>query len=269
MPSSVVPDVPLLQALPAAYHVLMKATRRHGMFTLARNQVRLYPHGQRVKIAGDATIFLPADPHFIGFLLGRHEHHIAELMMTHVRPGDICVDVGANIGYFSAVLSRLAGAAGRVFSFEPVPENFDVLAINAQIASQTGAPVRPQRAAVAATSGELRIVRQAHSTAHQVSSAVDASGESVPAVSLDAELPKSIGDAQIAFLKVDVEGYELSVLQGMRSLIQRGKIRRMVVEITPGFDAAQIAEIISGRRHKLTSWVGQKWTPIQIHLSSP
>src|SRR5688572_19892682 len=116
MDAAAIPDVPLLQVLPKAYRLLMKATRRHGMFTLARNHARLYPRGQRVKIRGGATIFLPPDPHFIGFLLGTHEQHIADLMQAHVRPGDICVDVGANIGYFSAVLSRLAGSTGRVLS---------------------------------------------------------------------------------------------------------------------------------------------------------
>ena len=114
-----VPDVPLLRALPALYRTLLRITRRHGMFTIARNHVRLYPRGQRVKVASEATLYLPPDPHFIGFLLGTHEQHIADLMMTHVRAGDTCVDVGANIGYFTAVLSKLAGPTGRVLSFEP------------------------------------------------------------------------------------------------------------------------------------------------------
>ena len=259
-----IPDVPLLRVLPGLYRALLRITRRHGMFTIARNHVRLYPRGQRVKIAGDATLYLPPDPHFIGFLLGTHEQHIAALMMEHVRAGDVCADVGANIGYFTAVLSTLAGPTGRVLSFEPVPENFQILAINARIASQHGAVVQTWQAAVSAAPGELRIVRQAHSTAHQVTAAPGASTEIVPSISLDAELPKQIGASQIAFLKVDVEGHELSVLQGMRELIHQGKIRRMVMEVTPGPDATQISEIIATRPHKLTTWCGKSWQHVGI-----
>lgn len=185
-------------------------------------------------------------------------------MHEHVKPGDTCVDVGANIGYFTAVLSRLAGVTGRVFAFEPVPETFGVLSVNAKIASQTGASVQPARAAVSAEAGELRIVRQGQSTAHQVSPTEDVGGEIVPAISLDTELPKLIGESAVAFLKIDVEGHELSVLQGMRNLIAQGIIRRMVLEVTPGPDTTKISAILAARPHTIKSWCGNRWQKVAI-----
>ena len=49
-----------------------------------------------------------------------------------IRAGDTIVDVGANIGYFTLLFARSAGPAGRVFAFEPEPDNFRLLETNVE-----------------------------------------------------------------------------------------------------------------------------------------
>jgi hypothetical protein len=95
-----------------------------------------------------AEMFIPGDPHFFGFLTGLHERHITELLTRRVSRGATCVDVGANIGYFSAIMACLAGPQGRVVAYEPVPENFEVLKVNVKIAGACGNNIVPVNAAV-------------------------------------------------------------------------------------------------------------------------
>lgn len=53
-------------------------------------------------------------------------------MFDHVGPNDVVVDVGANIGYYTLLLAKQVGHAGRVFAFEPDPVNFDLLQRNVE-----------------------------------------------------------------------------------------------------------------------------------------
>jgi len=57
------------------------------------------------------------------FMGRRREEDTIALIEKIVRPGDTCFDVGANIGYISLILARIADAGGRVFAFEPDPNN--------------------------------------------------------------------------------------------------------------------------------------------------
>jgi FkbM family methyltransferase len=250
----------IVEVLIAFYRHFLHLTRRHGLFTLAKINSRLFPHGQYVKLPACARLFVPADPHFFGFVLGTHEQHITDLLIAFVKEGDVCVDVGANIGYFTAIMARLAGTSGKVFSFEPVPENFAVLKLNADLASARGAQVTPIHAAVSEQHGTLRIVRREYSTYHQVRRDLDtASNDAVRCVCLDEELPGLAAERHVSFLKIDVEGHELPVLRGLRQSFERGDVRRLVVEVTPGADAAEINDILFSRARHVECWVDGAW----------
>jgi FkbM family methyltransferase len=62
--------------------------------------------------------------------LSRFEPYTVSALRAAVRPGDTVFDVGGNIGFFSTLLSRLVGPAGRVLTFEPEPENLELLRAN-------------------------------------------------------------------------------------------------------------------------------------------
>src|SRR5262245_51422994 len=65
---------------------------------------------------------------------GRFQTEEQEFRMLEsmVSPGDWVIDVGANVGHYTAKLSRLVGASGRVIAFEPVPRTFELLTANAR-----------------------------------------------------------------------------------------------------------------------------------------
>ncbi len=180
--------------------------------------------------------------------------------MASIRPGDVCVDVGANIGYFTAIMAQLAGPLGKVFSFEPVPENFSILKRNSEIASVDGAAVIAINAAVSERLGPVRIVRREHSTYHQVELNTGLTeSDSVQGVCLDQELQRLVPASRVNFLKVDVEGHELPVLRGLRQSLITKRIARLVIEVTPGGDAVEIEKILSKCARRVECWVDGRW----------
>ncbi len=67
---------------------------------------------------------------FRSYLSTPKEPETARLFKEVIRPGDTVVDIGANVGFFSLLAARLVGTAGRVYAFEPEPQNFALLTKN-------------------------------------------------------------------------------------------------------------------------------------------
>src|SRR6266516_2742793 len=65
-------------------------------------------------------------------LFSWYEPSIGRAMKTYLRPGDTFWDIGANIGWFSLLASKIVGSNGKVFSFEPSPDVFNLLSANAR-----------------------------------------------------------------------------------------------------------------------------------------
>ena len=56
-----------------------------------------------------------------------------EIVKNQIKESDIVIDIGAHIGYFSLIFAKLVGNNGKVFSFEPEPENYKILKKNIEI----------------------------------------------------------------------------------------------------------------------------------------
>jgi FkbM family methyltransferase len=265
-------EVPKLAALPRIYRLLLTLTGRHGLFTLARIHHRYYRCGQIVPLPGGGKMYIPGDSHYFGFLSGIHERHVLNVIDAHLFAGDVCLDVGANIGYFAMLMADRVGANGKVYAFEPVPETYDVLSLNAKLAGDFGLNLVPIRAAVSSDNGELSICRSTHSTLHQVRALSEVSEKELERVScttLASALEKLEPNALISLLKIDVEGHELSVLEGAQPVLRSGRVRRMIIEVTPGDDAAAIGRLLGDCRATLRCWLNGRWhfTPL-VHLPS-
>ena len=80
--------------------------------TLSHLNARLFPRGHLIRLDTGCDMFIPPDPHFFGYVVG-HEAHITRLIEEVVGEGDTCVDVGANIGYFSLMMAARCGRSAR------------------------------------------------------------------------------------------------------------------------------------------------------------
>jgi len=132
-----------------------------------------------------------------------------------VQPGALVIEVGANIGAHTVALARLAGQDGEVHAFEPQRIVFQALCAN--LALNNCANVFAHQAAVGESAGTISVPAldpMVRSNFGGLSLQGATLGESVPLVTLDSlDLPSC------QLLKVDVEGMEVEVLKGSRTLI--------------------------------------------------
>lgn len=158
---------------------------------------------------------------------GGYERETAALLRRIVRPGMTVVDIGAHIGYFTRLLSKAVGPQGRVFAFEPEPENFSLLRKNTEHSPN----VRCVQAAASERSGTALLRVVAGSTGCH--SLVGSSGTllEVSSVSLD-EFVAGEQAGGVDVIKMDIEGAEPLALKGMSRLMQGGRCV-LVMEFNP------------------------------------
>jgi FkbM family methyltransferase len=177
------------------------------------------------------------------------------------RGGD-AIDVGANIGYTAALFARAIDDGRRVHAFEPEERNFRWLG-RAIARNGLTARISPQRAAVGARVGTVSLWHNdAHHADHRIATdALDVptkdATQSVPLTTLDAYVA-SIGGPPVAFIKIDVQGYEPEVLRGMRATLAANPRVHVAVELMPsgidglGFDTNDFLRELADALPRLT-----------------
>jgi FkbM family methyltransferase len=145
---------------------------------------------------------------------GVYEDEVQHALASVLRPGTTFWDVGAHIGFFSLLASRLVGHGGRVLAFEPMPANRarleQALALNA------AENVRVDPRAVGAKPAEAVLHRHHLSTMWSLDGAGE--GVRVEVTTLD-RAAESEGPPNV--VKIDVEETALAALQGAREVLQR------------------------------------------------
>lgn len=153
------------------------------------------------------------------------EHYDAELIYLErfLRSDDVFIDVGANLGLYSLVASRLVGPSGRVLAIEPFKPTFARLERNVGLngainVTAVHAGISDQNETVTLTMHE----DDSRISLHRAGTAADncADGESVEAYTLDRVLSDH-GFERVDFIKVDVEGAEELVLRGAGKTLDR------------------------------------------------
>ncbi|MGQ0792562.1 MAG: FkbM family methyltransferase [Deltaproteobacteria bacterium] len=195
----------------------------------------LIPYGKRVwlQVSGGIIkgLWMNLDPRYeLDYWRGNWESGLEGCFVEYLKPGGVFYDVGAHIGYFSMVAARLVGDGGRVFTFEPDPDNASC--VRRHIARNRLSQIEITEAAVWSGSGSLTFKRAIERSSRNMG-AVDAEGVSgssegmirVSAVSLD-EFCRS--HPLPSMIKIDVEGGEIEVLRGATGLLT-GKDKPVVL----------------------------------------
>ena len=165
------------------------------------------------------------------FCTGEWEPRETALISELLKPGDTFVDVGANIGYFTLLASRLVGATGKVIGIEANPRTFKLLEAN--VALNHCANVDLRHVAAGEAPGFATMVEREPGNAggDQVEFAAAASQTAIPVERLDA----IIGDRAVRLIKLDIEGAEAKALRGASGLLERADAPDLVFEFTPAF----------------------------------
>lgn len=176
-------------------------------------------------------------------------------MRKFLGPGDVFIDVGANIGYLSAIALGLVGQAGAVHSFEPMPGHFAKLE---KLASDNPAyNFFPNQVALGEEAGraEIAVTNLPNIGWNTMvpdfmeATAVKETVE-VEVKRLDAYLADR-GLKSVRMIKIDIEGYEFPVLRGLCNYLDNGERPVIFCEIAPaaypllGYSTAQLARHMS------------------------
>ena len=210
---------------------IIKRLRLEYLWRSKREAFVELPWGLTIKI----------DPHdAIGYDIasqGLYEIGVTETLWRLTEPGDLTIDAGANIGYTASILGRRVGPKGKVICFEPHPDVFHSLKRNAEIWEKDpvcGSFVLYQ-AALGRENGRAYLQTNDWFLTNRGTAWISATAEKAPNVrTLDVpmqNLDSLLGQNEtIGVLKMDVQGSELEVLQGMRRLLERRAVRDIVFE---------------------------------------
>jgi FkbM family methyltransferase len=156
------------------------------------------------------------------FFFNRYEKAIGDLVRSLVKPGDVCIDVGANIGAITLKLAFAAGLDGRVFAVEPHPRMVDRLRANIELNGLRNISVIPY--ALSERTGTACLYAAESDYFHQGRSSLESSDGLTNKISIEKItgkiLEKQITKRPVKFLKIDVEGHDFIVLKELAAVIE-------------------------------------------------
>jgi len=197
-------------------------------------------------------------------LTGNWEKAETALIKEIVRAGDLVIDVGANIGWYTAILSNLVGSKGRVISFEPEPNNFQALQTNIYLNNLKN--VTAYQTALLDSNGIVNFelsnenfgdhrVRLKDAVINETEIYDESSRQliSVTASTLDEIINTELKDIleehqHIRLIKIDCQGSEIAILKGAQKALS--KTDYLISEYWPygirklGFDPVDFFSII-------------------------
>lgn len=186
-----------------------------------------------LRIHGCVVALNPNDPVVSGALmLGAYEKAETRLFRTACRPGMIVLDVGANVGYYTALAMRALGPDGVIIAMEPDPDSFSYL--QKTVAANGNARVTCVPMAAAGESGEATLFISRHNRGDNRLYANEFGTESltVQTVTVD-DLLKGLGIDKVNLVKIDVQGFEGHVLGGMQATLAHSSPLIIMMEFWP------------------------------------
>lgn len=156
------------------------------------------------------------------------------VILDRLKEGDLFVDVGANIGWFTVLASEIVGDEGSVYAYEPDPDNYAILCENVKTNSYD--TVYLHKCALSDSEGTMNLYKSPTNLGdHRLFASEDRESIRVP-------IHKFIGPPHdIDFIKIDVQGHEGRVLMGMADYFcdRRRKRPLILMELWPnGMDAS-------------------------------
>lgn len=187
------------------------------------------------------------------------------LCQTLISKGDKCLDIGANIGYYTVLFSKLVGPTGKVIAIEPDPNNFDLLEKNCAPEISTGL-VTVHKIALGDENTEAALFKSKDNHGmHRLYSSVCCSEETTTVQVFRGD--ELIND-RIDFLKIDIEGYEFPALKGLEKTISNSENIKILSEFSPlsiseaGFSAKALINMLLDMGLAPLALSNDMWIPL-------
>jgi len=191
-----------------------------------------------------------------GDILNLTNNHIYESLGTqyaqqHIKSGMKVLDIGAHIGYYTCLFSKLVGPDGFVYAFEPNLVNYKTNVANLQLNKITNVEIVNAAASDKKSMGKMYICNTNSGDHRTFHSGAEPNRPSYDIACLridDFTNERDITD-KINFVKIDTQGYETAVLSGMTEVLQKSKDIIVVTEFWPygakqaGFTSKQFLDV--------------------------
>jgi FkbM family methyltransferase len=212
------------------------------LFEKIKRSLRYYYYGQK-----NGWTF----PHNIAHLSGgkmakgSYEPTVCQKLIQTLKPGATFIDIGANIGYFSKLASEAVGKQGNVYAFEIELDNYYALHQNVAYYSN----IHVLHLGISNDNSFAKVNHSSHSANHSMvdtNNHLDGDKFSVPTITLDHFWKTYLQKEPIELVKIDVEGAELMVLNGMDDVLSENMIATLIIELYPdiiqnaGFEASNL-----------------------------
>jgi FkbM family methyltransferase len=166
-------------------------------------------------------------PMYVAFKKRQDKFEI-ELLQKYIKKGDVVLDIGANIGFYTRIISELIGAKGKVHCFEPDVINFDRLfsfCYDLKNVALNQKAVGPKTEKIKIyTSKMLNVDHRTYKHDN-----FDTESE-IDAVSIDDYLKEN---KKVDFIKMDIQGFEMSAIKGMDAVLKENQNLKMISEFWP------------------------------------
>ncbi len=184
-----------------------------------------------------------------------YEEESTNFVKKIIKKGDVVVDVGANIGYYTLLFAKLVGQNGKVYAFEPESANFSLLRKNIVVNSYQN--VKLVNKAVSSITGRTKLfISNDNKGSHSI---VDKNNKKdvieIDSVRLDDFFHET--KEEVDFIKLDIEGAEIEAINGMISLLKKNSNVIIMTEFTPfmlkksGFEPEKYLELLKDLDFKI------------------
>jgi FkbM family methyltransferase len=171
----------------------------------------------KVKIFGKYTFYYLENDKYIGqrVALGKYEPYETKLILRQTKKGDVIVDIGANIGYYTILLADKVGKKGKVYAFEPDLTSFEILEKN--IKANKLENIVAINVAIGSKNGKLELYKSKENFGDHK---LYGKGErkAVKVINLDNFLEEKVN-----LMKIDTQGWEPEVIEGAKRIIKEWK----------------------------------------------
>ena len=230
--------IPLLPSLFVRFRLAKYRLRQSRLLDSLGSEVRVVTQGVMMEL--DLTelhdVFLYDALRSTGF----YERETTLAIIDRLMPGDLFIDAGANNGYFSLIGAKLVGENGSVVAIEPNPRAYRRLCHNVGL-NRMERIVRPYQLAVSDKEGKATLFASRFEDGW--GSLVARSGIHIPVSTT--RLDRLVAVAPRVTVKVDVEGSESSVIQGMSGLVERTPNLVLIVEWNRRYADSRLTEVLS------------------------
>jgi FkbM family methyltransferase len=182
-----------------------------------------------------------------GCWLGSYEFEKQVVLPSLVSEGDVVYDIGAHVGYFTIICSRLVGPSGQVIAFEPLAENYKFLLKHVELNKQKN--VIAINAGVSTMSGEVSFDLGWHSATGSVGK-----GQSQPDRVQVHNLIDCINENSLKIpnlIKMDIEGAELEVIPSILDFLVANRVK-LLLSTHGDLITKTLVDLLKGKSYRVT-----------------